>query len=359
MAVKTIVRAPGKLYLAGEYAVVEPGHLAIVAAVNRFIEVSLEESEAGLVHSDQDPDRWVPWHRDQEEVRLEGEHDYHLIQSAMRLAEAYLRAKSLPLPEAYHLYIRSQLVDRESHVKYGLGSSAAVTVGVIKALLTHAGVDDPHLLYRLSVLAQLDVQAKGSFGDLAASSFGGLLAYASPDRSWLKEEWSRKSLVEVLDEEWKGLQIELLQLPEPLELLVGWTGAAASTDDQIDAVQDQLGTKDSVRVYQDFLRDSQECVTAMIDACHSRQATAFKKGIVDNRSILLEWSHHMGIVLETRALRELCQRALVKGAVAKSSGAGGGDCGICLVEGPSQKQEIIESWLEGGILPLDLMVTER
>lgn len=35
------VTAPGKLYIAGEYAVVEPGHPAIIAAIDQFISVSI------------------------------------------------------------------------------------------------------------------------------------------------------------------------------------------------------------------------------------------------------------------------------------------------------------------------------
>ena len=39
------VSAPGKLYIAGEYAVVEPGHPAIIVAVDQFITVSLEQTK--------------------------------------------------------------------------------------------------------------------------------------------------------------------------------------------------------------------------------------------------------------------------------------------------------------------------
>lgn len=35
------VSAPGKLYIAGEYAVVEPGHPAIIVAIDQFISVSI------------------------------------------------------------------------------------------------------------------------------------------------------------------------------------------------------------------------------------------------------------------------------------------------------------------------------
>ena len=45
-----VSRAPGKLYIAGEYAVVEPGHPAILVAVDRFVTVSAirEASEEQL-----------------------------------------------------------------------------------------------------------------------------------------------------------------------------------------------------------------------------------------------------------------------------------------------------------------------
>ena len=37
--------APGKLFIAGEYAVVTNAHPAILVAVNQFITVTLEEAE--------------------------------------------------------------------------------------------------------------------------------------------------------------------------------------------------------------------------------------------------------------------------------------------------------------------------
>ncbi|EPC3250754.1 phosphomevalonate kinase, partial [Listeria monocytogenes] len=42
---KLQVKIPGKLYVAGEYAVVESGHTAILTAVNRYITLTLEDSE--------------------------------------------------------------------------------------------------------------------------------------------------------------------------------------------------------------------------------------------------------------------------------------------------------------------------
>lgn len=36
------ISVPGKLFIAGEYAVVEPGHPAIIVAVDQFINVTIE-----------------------------------------------------------------------------------------------------------------------------------------------------------------------------------------------------------------------------------------------------------------------------------------------------------------------------
>ena len=36
------VKAPGKLYVAGEYAVTEPGYKSVLIAVDRFVTAQLE-----------------------------------------------------------------------------------------------------------------------------------------------------------------------------------------------------------------------------------------------------------------------------------------------------------------------------
>ncbi|SQC68686.1 phosphomevalonate kinase [Listeria fleischmannii subsp. fleischmannii] len=41
---KIQVKVPGKLYIAGEYAVVESGHTAILTAVDRYITLTIEDA---------------------------------------------------------------------------------------------------------------------------------------------------------------------------------------------------------------------------------------------------------------------------------------------------------------------------
>ena len=50
---KVVTKVPGKLFLAGEYAVVESGNPAVIAAVDLYLTVSIESAESGMIHSTQ------------------------------------------------------------------------------------------------------------------------------------------------------------------------------------------------------------------------------------------------------------------------------------------------------------------
>src|SRR5699024_11798407 len=72
--------------------------------------------------------------------------------------------------------------------KFGLGSSAAVTVAMIAALDEFYTLGLTQLeRFKLALLATIAVSPRASGGDLAASTFGGWIRYTSPDRSALAE----------------------------------------------------------------------------------------------------------------------------------------------------------------------------
>ena len=89
-----VSRAPGKLYIAGEYAVVEPGHRAVLVAVDRFITVRIASCSpaggyAGTISSRLYANGSRPWHHRPQDGQAEavgGEDDY--IISAIRVVEA-------------------------------------------------------------------------------------------------------------------------------------------------------------------------------------------------------------------------------------------------------------------------------
>lgn len=355
---KVMASAPGKLFLAGEYAVVEPGHQALVAAIDRYVTVHIEESDCGTIYSSQQ-DVSLFWERQAQEVLVADPEPYSLIVAAIRTVEEYVRSQGLKTTVAYHVVIDSDLDDQKSGRKYGLGSSGAVTVAMVRALLAFYGLArSTYLVFQLAVLSQMRIGLSGSFGDIAASSYGGVISYHSVDRQWLQTEIKKGNLVRLLSLSWRGLQIERLALPQNLSLLVGWTGQVALTKDLLSEASQQLKNEDKDKAYAHFLQESQACLTSLVEACRTEQVTDFIEGIARNRRLLKDLEGILGVQIETAALQALIELALKTGAAAKTSGAGGGDCGIAFVTDQDQVKVIQEAWETKGIVPLDCHIAE-
>ncbi len=154
------VSAPGSVMIMGEHAVVK-GHWAIACALDKSIQVELAPRNDRVVTIDSqlaqysatlDDLTWLPE-----------------LSFVLKAIELHLAQLAL----GFDLTINAQF----SHT-LGLGSSAAVTVAVIKALCayTNTALSQPlHLKKALAVVHA--IQKRGSGTDLAASIYGGVIAY--------------------------------------------------------------------------------------------------------------------------------------------------------------------------------------
>lgn len=349
------VMTPGKLFIAGEYAVVEPGHPAILVAVDQFVTVTLETAEnVGSIQSAQYSSLPVRWTRKNNELVLDiRENPFHYVLAAIRLTEKYAQEQNKNL-SFYHLKVTSEL-DNSNGRKYGLGSSGAVTVATVKALGMLYGL---HLteedVFKLSALAHLEVQGNGSCGDIAASCYGGWIAFSTFDHQWVKEQTKQKRLTDLLQTTWPKLMIKPLTVPKKLRLLIGWTGSPASTSDLVDQVNQSKEAQEIA--YQQFLDQSKNCVETMIDGFHSQNISLIQKQIGQNRLLLQRLTSITGVAIETPALKKLCDLAEPYGGASKSSGAGGGDCGIVIFKQKSGILPLMTAWEKDGITPLPLHV---
>ena len=137
----------------------------------------------------------------------------------------------------YNLTIDSEL-ENDDGKKFGLGSSAAVTVSAIKVLCELYELDFNDLeIFKLAAIVHYYLKSNGSGGDIAASVFHGWIAYHSYDRNWLAKEAQSKTTLQLLHMEWPHLHIERLQAPRDLTLMVGWTQSPASTTKLVDNMQ--------------------------------------------------------------------------------------------------------------------------
>ncbi len=177
-------KAPGKLYIAGEYAVLEQDCPAILVAVNQFVRVSITKSKTstGLIHSKQYSQDSIHWVRQGLKMVIDNrDNPFEYILSAISFTERFCIEQNIKM-NVYDLHVNSDL-DSADGKKYGLGSSAAVTVATVKAILRFYGVKFTNeLVYKLSAISHYSVQGNGSAGDIAASVYGGWLAYQTFDQ---------------------------------------------------------------------------------------------------------------------------------------------------------------------------------
>lgn len=353
-------KAPGKLFIAGEYAVVEPGHGAIVAAVSRFLTVTIDEtSSVGILTSTQNPDVIVEWTREGDQFCTKGDHPYRLVEEAILVAEQYVRECGTATNALYSLAITSELDDAKRGIKYGLGSSGAVVVATIQAILDfYKTPHTPLLVYKLSVLTNLRLSQRGSFGDIAASAFRGMVYYTSPDRSELLVKLQSQTIKEICDTNWKDLTIERLPEIPDFTLLVGWTGQVAITDSLIQATEKKRKVATDSAFYKGFLGKSHAIVQGLQSAWNKQNIPALQEGIRANRALLNEFAREMQLEIETPALQTLCDLAEQVGACAKTSGAGGGDCGICFTKNETERKQIEKQWAKAQIQVLPLTIAE-
>ena len=325
------VKTCGKLYWAGEYAILEPGQLALIKAIPIYMKAEIAFSENYCIYSDMFDFA----------VDLTPNPAYSLIQETIALVNDFLADRGQTL-RPFSLEIRGKM-EREGK-KFGLGSSGSVVVLVIKALLALYNLSiDQDLLFKLASAVLLKRGDNGSMGDLACIVAEDLVLYQSFDRkkiaTWLEEE----NLTTVLERDW-GFSI--LQVKSTLEcdFLVGWTKQVAVSSDMVQQIKQNIN--------QNFLSSSKATVAALVEALEHGNAEKIIEQL-ETASQLLE---SLSPDIYTPSLRQLKEASQDLLAVAKSSGAGGGDCGIALSFDEQSTETIKNRWADLGI---ELLYQER
>ena len=353
------VKVPGKLFIAGEYAVLEPDQPAIVIAVNRFISIEIERSSKNQLSLPQLGLDLVTWERKEGYLHFSiNDHRLRFVQQAITVAEQYLHEKGI-VSHPYKLTVICEL-DDPSGKKYGLGSSAAIVVGVVSAILTLNKSEKinhtEEILFKLSAIAHFQTQGSGSGADIAASIYGGWICYRAFQSGWLYGELRKnEELIGLIDKPWPSLSIIPLSQPSMLTLCIGWTGEVAGTAPLVKLVQEWGSTHSSL--FEQFLQESTGAVTKLVKSFESGDRFGAIEGLRQNRLALKRLGELTEVQIETSILQKLATIAEELGGAGKSSGAGGGDCGIAFVVGEEQATKLLGEWSEVGILPLELEVS--
>jgi phosphomevalonate kinase len=334
MTERLVARAPGKLFLLGEYAVLD-GCPAIVAAVGGHIAVQVEP----VAHSHA------------VEIDAPGIGSAAFSSAAPPAAAGPLRfviaafcaaARRAPglSQRGVRIGIASRLAARDVG-KVGLGSSAAVTVAVVAALLASAGgwpaveVDRATVLSAALEAHRVAQGGVGSGADVAASVYGGVVRFQPRNGS--------------------PPQVTQLALPSAATLAAAWSGEVAATEG---LATTYLATgSDRAAVRAAFVDASRACVDRFVSAVECGQVSL--AAVNANGDILEHLGDALALPLLTPRLRQLVQIARGHGAAAKISGAGSGDCGIALTADPAAAQRVQAAWAAAGLTPLDVQISRE
>jgi len=283
MTAKTpTVSAPGKLFLIGEYGVLE-GQPAVVAAVDRRV--------VGRLAPDLAPAS-------------------PLVERAVESVRSYLLGAGGTPPAGTPELDSSALASGAG--KLGLGSSAAVAAAAVGALLDAAGCDLEYsrtLAFTLANRAHRAAQGgRGSGADVAAAVHGGVVCYRRRDG-------------EVI--------VQPLDLPTEVELIVFSTGTPSSTVDHVRALEAYGAQQpEPCRTRLTALGDAAAHFIAACVDDDARRAIAAARAA---NSVLAALGQEIGLPIVTPSLAAAATLAEELGGAAKPSGAGGGDVGVAFL----------------------------
>lgn len=257
------------------------------------------------------------------------------IHSAVRLSDQFL-VNGHPMKPKHHGYISAALdaawggppvkIETVSQIPSGsgLGSSAAVTVSCVGALLKEKGAFAPEKIARLSFEVESVVQGKASPVDTSASTHGkGVIM--SPERMddflWRIERGGR------------AWNVHHCEVPA-LTFVIGYTGIHAATGPLVDKVHDLCRSEESARRAVDRIG---EVVSEGIEALKASDKRRLGALMDENHELLnsLKVGHE--------ALDKLVAAARTYSYGAKLTGAGGGGSMISLTDRPKETAEAIRA----------------
>lgn len=284
--------------LLGEHAVVY-GYPCIVTAIDQRLEVAVEETEDGNTTIDA-PD----------------------VKNTSFIEEAIHQ-----FVEKWNIKHTGLKITTKSTFSgvYGFGSSAASTVGTLKALTVLFNVNvDNKALFDLAYATTLKIQGLGSGFDVASSSYGGTIYFLSG-----------------------GKTIKPLEVSH-IPMIVAYTGVKSSTVDMVKMVSEKRER------YPDKVDRIFRAIATLVEDARVKIVEGDWERVGKLMDFNQEYLRDLGVSSEK--LETLISAAKKAGAWgAKLSGAGGGDCMIALhPDGVQGKPAIVKAIQEAGGQVIDV-----
>ena len=317
MSSKVVYFAPGKLFIVGEYAVLQPSGKAILVPTKKGITITASFRQRFRIRNRQfvtDNQRYG--------------HPSDIRNPRMRLAIEVVRIYVEHLGHTWRpfsLIVQSDISTQDE--KYGFGSSGALVVATIGAILRLYRVKFSYLdVYKLSVKAMMGGFSNSSFADLAVSSFRHPIVYQRFSESmftYIQTHFTPHLLLKP----WDGLLIEPIQV-DTKDLRVVFTGVSSDSTPLIQAAMPSLGEA--------WIQRSNDLVDEWINQPQNATLSA-------SSSHLRVLDKQASIGMFNEPIQRIMSWATERGLDAKFSGAGGGDC--VLIRASSSRWDTIKKQL--------------
>jgi phosphomevalonate kinase len=286
--------APGKLFLVGEYAVLEGGP-ALLVPVKQRAKVTIEASNKSQVISHTTT---VEKHSPEEALQR-----YPLLQATMAELDCLEQ-----LQKAQLSLDTSAFFNRG--IKLGLGSSAALTVALVKLFQPDATANERFAkAFRCHLAFQNGI---GSGADIALAAMDETIVFQ------------------------RGESPIPVVLPDDLHMLAIWSGEPASTTGYVAAVN--RWRQNNPDAYQSLISDLRNTATECIAALEKNDSQRVLARIEQYDRHLERLSSVSGVNFYNQAHLEMRKKVELAHCAYKPSGAGGGDYGIAY---STDKQELL------------------
>jgi len=293
---QVVSKAPGKMFLTGEYAVLY-GYPAIILAVNKYVTTKIEEANRFSFKA------YNKKIEDLENVRRVSPHSYAVI-------KYYI--------ENFDIDIKSVSVEIESDIPFkGLGSSSATMVSLSTALNRFflLNIDSREVIQHLYKIK--DRLEGGSIADIATSFLGGVV---------LIQQYKNDVKVEKLSPE---------LLTKVFNIYAIYSGERQDTFEAIRNIRDKVRKKEYYKKLIDLMGEtSKETINNWRN--------------MDNLIKLIRLYHYLlaSLGTSTRNIDEIVDYFENIGGAAKISGAGYGDSVLALTFKEQDQLALKYKWIK-------------
>lgn len=313
--------AYGKLYIAGEYAILEDYAKAIITSVPKKIIAFVEPAEKTTIFDNMH----------NQIITMNDSHpNFVNIQKLIHFIQSYSNIKT-----PFSLTIYNELIDENK--KYGLGSSGAVLVAITKAILKFYKIPyDNVKIFKIVVLFSLLNDIKGSMGDVASCCYDGVIFYQKFSQEKMLNIITNNNYKDIIDTiEWPGLIIEQLNPKANIQMIAKWTGEIIDTKVHVNvwnetkkemnskslSISNKINLILEKRRYKKFIDRSNQLVLRLKMYIQQENGNLIIPIIKDIRKNLLYLEHISNIPMESIAMKKF----ILNFPCGKQSGSGCGD----------------------------------